>query len=55
MTWKDLEQSDQALEGIKETKHCACAKCGKEWHLEHANYCGICGDKLKEASAKDSL
>ena len=38
-----------------ETKHCVCTKCGKEWHYDTAKYCGMCGEKLKEAPAMNSL
>ncbi len=35
-----------------ETKHSVCTKCGKEWHFDTAKYCGMCGEKLKEAPEK---
>lgn len=38
-----------------ETKHCVCEKCGKEWHYDDARYCGMCGEKLEEAPAENSL
>ena len=38
-----------------ETKHSVCPNCGKEWHFEDAKFCGMCGEKLKEAPAKSSL
>ena len=38
-----------------ETKYCLCPVCGKDHHIEEARFCTICGTKLEEASAKDSL
>lgn len=31
----------------KETKNILCGVCGKDSHRENANYCSLCGTKLK--------
>lgn len=40
-----MRRSNNALP--KETKNILCGVCGKDSHRENANYCSLCGTKLK--------